>query len=144
VIALLQDEKSKRASLTCQVEAQTSRAATRSRACRPSEQRAAEGSAGVYAPNGLLTPNTAVWRRQPTLYVKHRVLREERDLRVWDQVTKYEADGRLSTPIRPPDVDAQTVKIVVRNGVYSSPSADFVFTAASGVEDAVSTAGVEE
>jgi hypothetical protein len=82
----------------------------------------------------LLTPNTAVCgSANLTLYVTGTGFFEKTIIFVNGQnrVTKLESDGRLSTQIRPSTWTPQTVKIVVRNGVYSSPSADFVFTASA-------------
>jgi len=89
--------------------------------------------AGVLAPKiTLLTPSTAVvGSANFTLYVTGTGFFDKSVIFVngVNRVTKLESDGRLSTQIRPGTWTPQTVKIVVRNGVYSSPSADFVFTA---------------
>jgi hypothetical protein len=91
--------------------------------------------AGVYAPKiTSLSQNSAVvGSANFTLYLTGTGFFGKSVIFVNGQnrVTKLEADGRLSTSIRPTAWTPQTVKCQVRNGAYSSNVVDFVFTAAA-------------
>jgi hypothetical protein len=92
--------------------------------------------AGVYKPviTALTPPSVPVGGSNTTLYVTGTGFFDKTVIFVNGQnrATKLEADGRLSTVMRPANWGPQTVQIQVRNGVYSSNVADFTFTPAVG------------